>query len=76
VILDHVKAALSRQQPGDPIHPIRPTSPRRERQGMEEAARTAMLRLGPLARLAGAHVLGNVAVLTHPEGEAAKLGAN
>ena len=38
---------------------------------MEEAARAAVLRLGPLARLARAHVLGDIDVLTHPDGEAA-----
>jgi hypothetical protein len=38
---------------------------------MEEAARTAVLRLRPLARLACAHVLGDVDILPHPEGEAA-----
>jgi hypothetical protein len=38
---------------------------------MDEAARAAMLRLGPLARLARAYVLGHVNVLPHPEGEAA-----
>ena len=38
---------------------------------MEEVTLSAMLRLGPLARLARAHVLGDVHVLPHPEGEAA-----
>ena len=38
---------------------------------MEEPARAAVLRLGALARLARAHVLGDVDVLAHPEGEAA-----
>ena len=38
---------------------------------MKEATRSAMLHLGPLARLARAHVLGDVHVLPHPEGEAA-----
>ncbi len=37
---------------------------------MEEAARAAVLSFGALARLARAHVLGYVDVLTHPEGEA------
>ena len=37
---------------------------------MKEAARAAVLRLGSLARLACAHVLGHVAILPHPEGEA------
>jgi hypothetical protein len=38
---------------------------------MDEATRSAMLRLGPLASLARPHVLGDVDVLPHPEGEAA-----
>ncbi len=38
---------------------------------MEEATRSAVLRLGPLARLARAHELGHVAVLPNAEGEAA-----
>ena len=37
---------------------------------MEEPAWAAVLRLGALARLARAHVLGDVDVLAHPEGEA------
>jgi hypothetical protein len=37
---------------------------------MEEAVRSAVLRLGPLARLARAHVLCHVDVLPHPEGQA------
>ncbi len=38
---------------------------------MDESARAAMLRLGALARLARAHILGNVdgLRLAHPEGE-------
>ena len=38
---------------------------------MEETAWPTMLGLGPLARLARAHVLGYVAVLPYPEGETA-----
>ncbi len=41
---------------------------------MEEATRSAVLRLGPLARLARlarVHVLGHVAVLPNPDGQAA-----
>ena len=38
---------------------------------MEETARAAMLRLHSLARLARAHVLGDVDVLPNPEGQAA-----
>jgi hypothetical protein len=38
---------------------------------MEQAPWTAVFRLGPLARLARAHVLGNVGVLSDPEGKAA-----
>ncbi len=38
---------------------------------MEEATLSAVLRLGPLARLARAHILGHVAVLPNPEGKAA-----
>ncbi len=37
---------------------------------MEETARAAVLRLRPLARLASAHVLGDIKVLTDPEGKA------
>ncbi len=37
---------------------------------MEEATWAAVLRLGALAGLARAHVLGNVDVLPHPEGQA------
>ena len=37
---------------------------------MEETARAAMLRLRPLARLTRAHVLGDIKVLTNPEGKA------
>jgi hypothetical protein len=69
--LDHVKAPLGRRQPGNPVHPNHPTPTRREGQRMEEAARAAVFRLGPLAGLARAYVLGNVNVLSHPEGEAA-----
>ncbi len=66
VILDHVEPGLRRLQPGDPVHPNHSTPQRRERQGMEEAARTAVLCHGPLASLARAHLLGDVAVLpTH-----------
>ena len=71
VVLNHVEPALRRRQPSDPVHPNHPAAPRGERQGVEEATRSAMLRLGPLARLAHAQVLGNVLVLPHPEGEAA-----
>ncbi len=38
---------------------------------MEQATRTAVLRLHPLALLARARVLGHVDVLPHPEGKAA-----
>ena len=38
---------------------------------MEQSPRSAVLRLRPLACLARAHVLGDVDVLTHPEGEPA-----
>ena len=37
---------------------------------MEETARAAVLRLRPLARLARAHVLCDIKVLTYPEGKA------
>ena len=47
---------------------------------MDKSARAAVLRLGALARLARAYVLGDVDVLAHPEGEAAyqrpRLGAS
>ncbi len=69
--LYHVKVPLGRRQPGNPVHPNHPTPMRREGQRMEEAARAAVFRLGPLASLARAYVLGNVNVLSHPEGEAA-----
>ncbi len=38
---------------------------------MEEATRAAVLRLGPLAGLARAYILGNVNVLSHPQGKEA-----
>jgi hypothetical protein len=38
---------------------------------MEETARAAVLRLGPLAGLARVYVLGDVNVLSHAEGEVA-----
>ena len=41
---------------------------------MEEPTRAAVLRFGALARLTRAHVLGDVDVLTHPEGEAPHQG--
>jgi hypothetical protein len=70
VVLNHVEPALRRRQPGDPAYPNHPAAVRGKRQGMEEATRSAMLRLGPLARLARAHVLRHVDILDHPEGQA------
>ena len=70
MVLDHVEAGGRRRQPGDPVHPNRTTAQRRRRQGMEEPAQAAVLRHGVLARLARSHVLSDVDVLAHPEGEA------
>ena len=70
ILLNHVEPGLRRRQPGDPVHPNHPAAPRGERQGIEEATRFAVLRLGPLARLARAYVLRHVDVLPHPEGQA------
>ena len=38
---------------------------------MQETAGAAVVRFRTLARLAGAHVLGDVDILSHPEGKAA-----
>ena len=67
---NHVEAGSRLRQPGNPVHPNHATAPRWQRQGMEKPARTAVLRLGTLARLARAHVPGDVAVPARPEGKA------
>ncbi len=71
VSLDNVEAALRRRQPGDPVHSNHPTPSRRERQRVEQAPWAAVFRPGQLARLARVHVLGDVDVLSYPEGKAA-----
>ena len=71
MVLNHVETSRRRRQPGDPVHPDHPAPPRWQGQGVEEPTRAAVFRLGALARLARAHVLGDIDVLTHPESEAA-----
>ena len=67
---NHVETSRRRWQPCDPIHPDHPAAPPWQRQGVQQSARAAVLSLGALARLARPHVLGDVDVLAHPEGDA------
>jgi hypothetical protein len=77
VVLHRVETSRRRRQPCDPVRPDHPAPARWQRQGVEEPTWAAVLRLGPLASLARAHVLGDRDVLTHPEGEeAARLASN
>jgi hypothetical protein len=70
VVLNHVEPCLSRWQPCNPVHLNHASTPRGKLQGMEEANRSAVLRLGLLARLARAHVLRHVDILAHTQGQA------
>ena len=69
-VLDHVEAGGRRRQSGDTVHPDYPAAQRRQRQRMEEPARAAVLCLGALARLARVHILSDVIILAHAEGQA------
>ncbi len=71
MVLNHVKTSSSRRQPRYPVHPDHSAAQRWQRQGVEEPSRAAVFRLGALARLAQAHVFGDINVLPHPKGEAA-----
>ncbi len=74
VVLNHVEPALRRRQPGDPVHPNHPAAARGKLQGMEEATRSAVLCLGPLARLARAHVLRHVDILAQASHQRPRIG--
>ena len=49
MVLDHVESSSHRWQPVQPVQPNHTTAQRRQRQGTEEPARAAVLRLGVLA---------------------------
>ena len=71
VILNHVKSFRRCRELGNPVHPYHPVASARQLERKEEPARPAVVRLGALARLAGAYVFRDVDVLAHPEGAAA-----
>ena len=71
MVLNHVEAGRCRRQAGDPVHPNHSPALRREREGMEQAPRAAMVSLHSLAGLAGVNILGDIDILSNPESEAA-----
>ncbi len=72
MVVNHVETSRCRRQPGDPVHPDPPRSPPRwQRQGLEQPTRAAVLCLGALARLARAHMVCDIDVLTYPKSKAA-----
>ncbi len=59
---NHVETSRHCRRPGDPVHPDHPAQQRWQLQGVKQPMLAAVFRLVALARLARAHVLGNVRV--------------